>query len=420
MKAPEATSDLRSFLAAYTREDGFLARYPFYTHVLAFVEPVLDPSVPAMGLSLHGVVGRGGRYYLHINVEQMQREPQFLRGILLHEVHHLVLGHLSHPKFFDAAEPELMSLAQEMSANEYITELLPSPILWEHFEAMGVRAGQSTLQRYELLCKAKAAGRTPKAARDSARVDEHTWQQQVSPPPAGLEETRQILSRTKDAGHEDAERARVAHPEAARLAGATPEQLLLQLGGEGTREVEIDWRKALRSFAAQARAPIHTWSRPNRRFPGRIGEVPGRGYQHRSVLHPHVLVVIDTSMSMTPRELSEIAKQLTAMSEVARLTIVECDTKIVRSYPFVKSLHEVEGRGGTDLRPVFEPKILRSFSADSLVYFTDGEGPFPEQPPSIPVLWVLTKGTIFACGWGMRATFERDKRVGPASKKRKI
>lgn len=413
------TTELRRWLDAYTREDGFLARYPYYAHVLAALEPVADPMVPAMGLSLHGVPGRGGRYYLHVNVEQMQREPRFLRGILLHEVHHLVLGHLSHPKFFDAAQPELMRLAQEMSANEYIAEPLPEPVLWQHFEAFGIRGGQSTLERYELLCKAKAEGKTPKIARDSALLDEHPWQEQKAPPPDGLTETREILRRTRDEGREEAERARVQRPEAARIAGRSPEQLLLQLGGgqDGPPEVFIDWRKALSLFAAQARAPIHSWSRPNRRFPARVGEVPGRHYQRRTVLRPHILVAIDTSMSMTEKELSEIARQLVPMAELARLTLVECDVSIVRSYPFSGMLREVQGRGGTDLRPVFEPRFLRACAADAVVYFTDGEGPFPAQAPTIPVLWVLTKPAEFGCPWGVRAHFARTRGAKPKAPK---
>ena len=37
--------DLRRWLHAFVFEGGFLARYPYYAHVLASLEPVLDPSV---------------------------------------------------------------------------------------------------------------------------------------------------------------------------------------------------------------------------------------------------------------------------------------------------------------------------------------------------------------------------------------
>lgn len=404
--AKQEPYDLRAWLAAFLREPGFLARYPYYTYVLAEVEPVVDPSVPAMGVSLHRAVGRGARYYLHVNVEELAREPRFLRGILLHEVHHIVLGHLAHPKYWNAAQPDLMQIAQETCANEYIEEPLPSPVLWQHFERFGFRAGQSTLQRYELLCSARAEGKEPQLKRDTSMVDDHGWQQQSAPPPEGLEETRSVLQVARDEAQalDDEPRKKV---EATRIVGRTPEQLLAQLGAtHQPREVQIDWRDALRMFIARTRAPMHTWSRPSRRFPDRIGQLPGRAYQHRPVLRPTLIVAIDTSLSMTERELNEIARQLRPMSELAQLHIVECDVAIARSYAFQGVIDQVKGRGGTDLRPVFEPAFLRSRRADGVVYFTDGEGPFPDDAPNVPVLWMLTKPSSFGCTWGQRAKLD--------------
>src|SRR6185369_8706862 len=99
--------------------------YPYYAAILGKMHPVADPSVKRMAVSLHGA-----RFFLHVNVESFVAEPQYLRGVLLHEVHHVALGHLAHPKFAGAAEPDLMDLALEMSANEFIEEPLPNPIVW--------------------------------------------------------------------------------------------------------------------------------------------------------------------------------------------------------------------------------------------------------------------------------------------------
>jgi len=401
----DASTDLHRWLQQFVREAQFLERYPYYAHALASIEPVLDPSVPAMGMSLHPERGRGARYYLHVNIEQLLREPQYLRGILLHEIHHVVLGHLAHPKFFGAAQRDLMVIAQETSANEHIEEPLPDPIVWQHFERLGFRPGQSTLERYELLCAARAEGKEPQLARDTKLVDEHTWRDQPAPPPDGVTETRQVIERARDQGADDAAKVEASR---GRIAGRTPEQLLAQLGGvHEAREIEIDWREALRTFAATLRAPVHTWARPSRRFPARIGEVPGRAYQHRTVLRPTLIVAIDTSLSMSEQELSEVARQLRPMSELAQLVIVECDVAIARTYPFSGVIDEVKGRGGTDLRPVLAPGFLRAHHADGVVYFTDGEGPYPDVPPPVPVLWMLTKPSAFACPWGQRGKLQR-------------
>jgi predicted metal-dependent peptidase len=404
--------DLRTWLDAFVHEQHFLAQYPYYAHLLANLEVVLDPSVDTMGVSLHAALGRGPRYYLHVNIDNLMRTPQFLRGILLHEVHHIALGHLAHPKFFGAAQRDLMQIAQETSANEHIVEQLPEPVLWQHYEKFGLRAGQSTLQRYELLCAARAEGREPKAQRPGQQLDEHGWQERPGPLPGGVTETRDVIQRARDEGAEDAERARQAPQEQARraqrIAGHTPDQLLAQLGGtHDTREVELDWRAALQTFVARTRAPAHTWSRPSRRFPARIGIIPGRAYQHRPALRPSLIVAIDTSLSMSERELTEVSLQLQPLSELAQLWIVECDVTIARSYAFQGRLDHVKGRGGTDLRPVFAPDVLRQHRADGVVYFTDGDGPYPGQAPALPVLWILTKPSEFRCPWGVRAHFSR-------------
>jgi predicted metal-dependent peptidase len=52
------------------------------------------------------------------------------------------------------------------------------------------------------------------------------------------------------------------------------------------------------------------------------------------------------------------------------------------------------GGGGTDFRPFFA-KLARDHSpwvTSVAVYLTDGFGSFPSQPPSFPVLWVVTPG----------------------------
>jgi len=66
----------------------------------------------------------GGRIRSHVNPTGFAEHPQYLRGILLHEVHHVVLGHLT-PRFRGRAWPKLMEIALEVSANEDIREQPP-------------------------------------------------------------------------------------------------------------------------------------------------------------------------------------------------------------------------------------------------------------------------------------------------------
>ncbi|MBK6810741.1 MAG: hypothetical protein IPG81_17950 [Sandaracinaceae bacterium] len=398
-------SEIDAWLGAFVQAPAFLARYPFYAAILGQMQPVADPSVKRMAVSVSG-----GRFYLHVNVDAFLSEPQYLLGVLLHEVHHVVLGHLTHPRFHGVCDVDLMDLAIEMSANEYIEEPLPDPITWQPYASLGLRAGQSTLERYERLVD----GSTAKSAGELA--DDHRYLRRGDPEPGALEQTRQLITRA-------AAEAREQHPggsdpvEGLLCAGKDPGSLIEALTGVlGHAERFLDWKTALRMFAARARAPVHTYARPNRRFPGRVGEIPGRTYSPRVLCKPRLLVAIDTSMSMSLPELAEVARQLKALSEHATLTVAECDTRVARVYPWAGVLEDVMGRGGTDLRPIFDDPVLAAQRIEGIVYFTDGDGPTPEAPPLVPLLWILTKPEAFPCPWGERAWLGREPRPRAAAR----
>jgi predicted metal-dependent peptidase len=413
---PSARSgEIEAWLDAFLRDPAFLAKYPYHAATLARMHPVADPSVQRMAVSLHD-----GRFYLHVHVESFLREPQYLRGVLLHEVHHVVLGHLTHPKFVDVSEPELMDLAVEMSANEHIEEPLPSPVTWRDYAAVGIRAGQSTMERYEkLVHHLQSTGSRPRpspgdgATNAGKRVDDHRFLRHGDTIAGGLTQTRSLVEEVVKetvARHEKAtaEMPDWDRPPVPRFAGQSPGRILEELGGALKRpEHFLDWKTAVRMFVANARAPVHTYSRPSRRFPGLIGVLPGRTYVPRAIAKPRIVVALDTSLSMTLRELEEIARQLARLSEHATITICECDVEITRTYPFEGKLPSIVGRGGTDLRPVFAREHLGRMKADGVIYFTDGDGPFPATPAPLPVLWVLTKPEAFHCPWGQRAWLGR-------------
>ncbi|HND54226.1 MAG TPA: hypothetical protein PLV92_17570, partial [Pirellulaceae bacterium] len=148
---------MRDWLDEFLRQSGFARQLPYYAAVLARLDPIDDPGVEVMGVSAFG-----RRFYLHVNIDYFTRpleNARFLSGVLQHEVHHIVLGHLSLPKFQQPAHPDLMELAMEMSANEHIIAPLPGkPIRWNDYAAFGICGGQSTLERYELLVQQRLNG----------------------------------------------------------------------------------------------------------------------------------------------------------------------------------------------------------------------------------------------------------------------
>ena len=67
---------------------------------------------------------------------------------------------------------------------------------------------------------------------------------------------------------------------------------------------------------------------------------------------------------------------------------------LTKNYPMVSAV------GGTSFKPPFERGFLREHRPDLVVYFTDGQGPAPECPPSVPVIWCLTQGGRMPVEWG--------------------
>ncbi|MDP3278187.1 MAG: VWA-like domain-containing protein [Deltaproteobacteria bacterium] len=396
MTRASAAQWLHEALARYD----FVKRYPFYAALLSRLAVVDDHGVDWMAVSL----GRTG-YILHVRRDAFGKDTvSYLPGILLHELAHVALGHLSNPRFFELVDdPSLLDLCKELSANEGIEEPLPNPLRWQDFARFGVRAGQSTLERYERLRPVNREGAVRKVLRDGPgkSLDDHDrWAAGDGPSAGKLAATRTLVEQSLEEAKQEG-----MSPHA-KIAGLSTERLLAQLGeATGPAEVSLDWRVLLQAFVHRSRVPTRTFSRPNRRFLGRVGEIPGRAWRTARAGLVSIVVAIDTSASMDESDLREVALQLRALRESARITIVECDVAVARVYPFDRTLEAVVGRGGTDLRPVFDPEFLRSFAADGVVYFTDGEGPTLALSPAIPTLWVLTDDAAFECTWGERAKF---------------
>src|SRR2546426_2024281 len=296
------SSKTKEWLSKFVSRPDFVHKYPLYTFLLAKLDPVADPSVAVMGVSAHG-----RRFYLHLNIKYLAENPQFLTGILLHEAHHVVLGHLSHPKFRSRAHPDLLEIAMEVSANEYIREPLPAhPITWEDYREMGLRPGQSTLERYELLAKAR---REEVMMLRPRWVDDHLAggvggvYRVVELDPDTSKEVKSLLEEAAGLSVKQDPTARQPRP---LLAGKSPGDLIEEL--EGTEEEPerfMDWRAALQMFAARLRTPVHTYARPNRRLPRLVGLIPGRAYYPGHVGKPSLIVAIDTSGSMSTGERGE-------------------------------------------------------------------------------------------------------------------
>jgi len=155
---------------------------------------------------------------------------------------------------------------------------------------------------------------------------------------------------------------------------------------------QISWREELYRYVN-----VHAKS-DYRMFP------PSKKHLYRGIALPSIYgeelkisVAIDTSASIDDELLRKFLGELEEIMQLFThymIELIECDAEIQNIQQLTP--HEplnstLKGGGGTDFRPVF--KHLESSHEDFkfLIYFTDGDGTFPEQIPMIDVLWVMPK-----------------------------
>jgi len=109
--------------------------------------------------------------------------------------------------------------------------------------------------------------------------------------------------------------------------------------------------------------------------------------------HVEIVAAVDTSGSITDdegREFLGVLRNLYHQFPSLHITLLCCDTRVHSVYE-VDSAFDLESivfnRGGTDFRPVFKWIEENKPDCKLLVYLTDGNGVYPNEPPSYPVVW---------------------------------
>jgi predicted metal-dependent peptidase len=423
-------------------------RYPFHTKVLEQFKITAMPGVGTMGVTI-----RGGELLLLHNPDFVLATPaRELGGVLLHEVHHVVLGHVTaNPKEFD--DRWARTIAEEVTVNEFVKEPLPEGgITLDLFPQLPPL--ESTAQRYERLKRvqkrlpisspsvtivvagggvgagpsadggqpadddqpevdqgrhSEKTGRTGKGTpppKSGQLIDNHdVWQDALLDPQAAQDVIRDALVQAMlEAGTEGLAKALKKALAGANLGvGIGTEPGAEQYRLLGDRDGHLDWRHVLRRYVGETLGSQHAMTRPPRRYPELVGIVPGR---ERRPHRPQIMAVIDTSGSISDEMLEMIDGELRRLAQDHEVIVVECDV-VIQKVAKYRRLEVVNGRGGTDFRPPLEGPFLQRYRPDVVVYFTDGYGPAPENAPSVPVIWCLVPEGIEPVRWGRAIRMNR-------------
>jgi len=194
-----------------------------------------------------------------------------------------------------------------------------------------------------------------------------------------------------------------------RLAGAAQQAMQAgKLGGALARMVDhllqpqLPWRMLLSRYLSSLARDDFSYMRPSRREGSFI--LPSLRSQQIDLV-----VALDTSGSIKQEEIDGFLSEIDAIKGQirARVTFLPCDAALAEGAPWIFEPWEelelpdsISGGGGTNFKPVFQWLDREGIEPQTLVYFTDAEGEFPEREPNYPVIW-LVKGKN-KVPWGER------------------
>lgn len=156
---------------------------------------------------------------------------------------------------------------------------------------------------------------------------------------------------------------------------------------------QIDWRTYLWRFMVQSPSDFGGY---DRRF---ISD--GLYLEVLEAIKVNVFVAIDSSGSISQRELTALASEVRAITESypdIGVTMYYADAQVYGPYEISADapLPAPQGGGGTDFRPFFREidRHLKPHEYSLAIYLTDGFGDFPAKAPIVPTLWVVTPGGL--------------------------
>ncbi|WP_028987546.1 vWA domain-containing protein [Thermicanus aegyptius] len=406
-----------------------LKKRPYFASAVYSLLPIESETVETMAVSETGVL------YYSKNVEKWTTEE--ISAVLYHEILHLLQVHFVRLKEYphevaniagdleinqilredgfqlpeidgkEALFPEPFGFPKNLLAEEYAEWIMKNAILRNGGNQSNGTSGQEGGQSGNQSGGTSGQGGSQQGGGQS--VDQ--GDQSSSPASTGGAKPGAGVSGSAATGRtapwENAEsegkltpgrleviRREVAHAiaEAAKGRGDVPGGLIRWV--ETVLEPpKVDWRLMLRNLirsgATKSGAEDYSLQRPNRRIRTTEYLLPGMIRRR-----PNVAVVVDTSGSVSDRELEELLSEVQGLLKFADLSLVYADAaaygahKITDSSKsaFRRALKDARGGGGTDMGESAKAAAKLRPRPDVIVVLTDGLTPWPDQPLPVPMV----------------------------------
>ena len=351
----------------------------FYGIFLLGFSKIVDESVETACVRRKGI-----NCELVINPKYWETQDDTQQiNLLLHEVHHIVFQHMFMWDSFP--NKQVLGLAADCEVNSYLSNLDNTwivPSLWQLPDKQGTKFYyENILKQGSPQQQSGGNGNSNNSQNNNSNLqtkDDHSqWKKDFQD---CSDAEKQLIQNQIN------QQIKSAAEQTIKMRGTIPAELqdivneLLKV-----KPRIFDWKAYFRRMLGSI-YDINlkkTRRKESIRFPG------AAGIKHKKKVS--ILVAVDTSGSVNKRELEDFFSEITHIYKAgARITILECDSKISANYEYTgKWDGTVHGRGGTDFKPVIDyyRKNIKDYAA--LVYFTDGECSIPNNVPR-DTIWVIT------------------------------
>jgi len=331
-----------------------LGKSPFFATLMMGTQLVENNDIPTAATDGKKI------YYNAAFIDGLSVD--LVQFVLAHELGHMMYEHVSRK---GTRDPMLFNVA-----GDYVINLLLKDdgfTIWDKALYDEKYRGMSTEQVYHELMK-NPPPRQPSGGMGQDLLD----------PAGGPEQASQNATEMRQRVAQAANVARMAGKMSGGIARLVDEVL----------NPKVRWQDLLRDYMTRANKDDESWGRRNRRFSGVY--LPAR-YSERM---GEITLVVDTSGSIGPEELNQVAAEIQAIADQIRpegIRVVWADAKVAGEQMFEQGeeLKLVpQGGGGTDMRVPLEHIV--QYNPEIAVLLTDGYTPWPDVEPEYPLIVCCT------------------------------
>lgn len=377
--APELEYDLEHDMFRLLREE------PFFAAVSRMVHKSPSKSIKTAGVT----VTDDGNFEMLYNPVFFASLPDVLRrGIIKHEMYHLIFEHCTTRRYSDEVDHKLHNIASDLAINCHLKGEVPESGLFP--DKLGFEEFLSTEQYINLVrqkyveSQGQGKGQLKIPADLGDLLDDHDgWDDADGEGEGGDEARAMAKERLREGLKRAVDEAQKSSKGFGNLHQSVRDAIMRFINGS------VNWKAVLRNFIGQSQRSTRTNSikRINRRFPYIH---PGK----RTLRTAHIAVAIDQSGSVGDDLLALFFAELNGLAKNVTFTVVPFDTRVDDKLVYQwKKGEKYEPkrvmRGGTCFDAPTE-WVNNHPEIDGLIILTDMEAPAP-KPCKRRRLWMTNE-----------------------------